>query len=339
MRLREVQWILKAAVPQLVVEGKSQRTHGNELFITIQLTGRLMRAVQRLQGLKVFAQEAKAILESVAFTSAYDDVEITSVDNQKLTSQVTSLQQRAAALLSVLDQILDDEEPSSFAYTLASPKKPRTPKETAEMVAGIEEIFGTTLRRLLATELRVGGFESGSEVVVLQLAAAVLGTAGTVGAAVKVARPALDFVARLYAGAKDLLQFRLQLAKGHEELRTLQLNNDMLENRKKVDDAATEAKLQQIARAITEAIRGDLVGPQENPHVLIQRSVGLLAEELEGGAIVQLPSNIPAGAARLAEELNATELLAPAGTRKPAPDDAPLLLTSGESGEESEPSS
>jgi hypothetical protein len=60
----------------------------------------------------------------------------------------------------------------------------------------------------------------------------------TVSAFALGAKPALNLVARIYAGAKDLASFLLTSAKGLEELRTMKLKNDLIEQQVKVVSGA-----------------------------------------------------------------------------------------------------
>jgi len=328
MRLREVQWILRATVPLLEVSEKERRNTGGALQVTIQLVGRLQRALEQLGKLTVFAQVTKEILKGVAFLSAYDQVEISQGDFNVLSQRISALREQAHGLLRLVDQLLDAEEPASFAYFLP-PLQHKTLKSAAERMLTIDQIFGVTLQRLVATELRVVGLEAGSDVVVLELVGQVGKVAllvGAVSGTIVAAKPALNLVARIYGGAKDVVAFTLEMAEKLEKLRKLKLENQHLESQVKVHVAAAEANLQDIAGDIAAKSRAEFVGPQENPHLLIQRSVARLAEEIKAGATLQFPANTPQSVAEVLESAGAADALAPANTRNPAPEDAPLAL-------------
>lgn len=299
MRLREIQWILRAAIPVLSIEPKSQK--GN--YLTVSGLRNIRRALEILGRIQQFSREAEKALKAPAFRSPHlDEVDLTQPEFADVRSQITGLQLRASILEQALSQVLPPEVPESFSFHI--PIRENEPLQRLENdIADVREIFEQPLKRLADSGMTVAGVDTGS--LVLEIAV-------TAGASAWAAKPALNLVARMYAGAKDLVLLRKRIAREDEERRKLELENDILEQAARVAKAETEAKLKHLVKEVCYDVPPEAL--QENVENLIANSLRELADKLEAGARMQLPSNVSAEVGEIADQ----DLLAPVEALQPS---------------------
>jgi hypothetical protein len=163
MRLREIQWILRAA-KKLSVDSINDRAHGQQTYTTIHNLNALRASLEIVASLDAFRDEAKATLNHEVFRFPHDQVEFSRLQRDELRTNVSSLRARVKDTLAIIDQLLPKESPSSFAYHLP-PRHDLDLGRAEAQLERVKEIFEQPLRRLTSTTLRVRGFESGPNVL------------------------------------------------------------------------------------------------------------------------------------------------------------------------------
>lgn len=300
MRLREMVWTLERSLRGLKVR-KQQTRHG---FVMVRAIPALREALEVASQFEPLRESALQALGHLVFTSAYSQTELQEKDANALDAAVGSVISRARIAKDLMEQLLPMEDPAAFAYQLPNVDG-LTLKALSDRITSLEQLFEHPIKALSKAEVRVRGFESGSSVVELVVVAEQVADSAKVGAAVWVG---LKVVSVIYSGAKALLLLRNQLRVEGEVHRELKLKNDMLENRKNYEVAVLEAKLESLAGSAVGQFEPNI----ENPHKVVEKSMKMLADELQKGARLQFSSNVDRSVAEIADD----STLAPAAAQQ-----------------------
>ena len=332
MRLRTIQWILGASVPELNYQESKRRGAEGQIYVTVASVNKMRIALERLAEVDAFATEAKSALRSVVFASQYDSVDVLESDSQSTKRAIERLAKRAQLVKQTIDQVLPVEEAASFSVSIPI-EQGMTIDSLERELASIREIFEQPLRRIAKADMFIVGADSGS--IVLDIATTAQALASLLDADAAKAIAGLRVVSVLYEKSKDFLLFRQELKQRDEQVRKLGLENDILELDRKVKEAETAAKLKQLQADIAEEFPE---ASDENFVLVMSKSVRKLAEKLEQGYVIRLAANTPEAIAERA----APEMLAPDGVLRPTPDpqllkDVPQLSPSESSSESKDP--
>jgi hypothetical protein len=313
MRLREMQWILNAAIPDLNVGIRARESGGNRLVVGITATRGALNLLTRLDALR----DGVAELLRGPLGAGLDEVSLPLQNANEVVASVESMKKRARLLLDALEQALPEERPDTFSIEFPL-NSPISLKELRQEVEDIETIFEQPLFRLSKTQMGLAGVDSGSMVFDIAL---------TVGASAIALGPALKVLSKLYEAAKDFMLFLRHIKRQDEENRMLRLQGDLLEKQVQLNAARTDAKLKLLTEGVVEEFPA---GGEEGFHNALAKSIKMLAEKLDKGVTLKLASNLPESIVAVVSE----DLLPPmTPTESSSADPVPLKqLTDGSTG-------
>lgn len=315
MRLREIQWILKAAVPGLEVHASDAwGSKDGQFYQTVTATRDLRERLWLLAKIDQFEQEAESVTEARIFLVGEDKVVVLKDEVTSLTSSVASLKKRASLLLAAIDQVLPPERPNSFSIHVPLEDSLSFKAMQAE-IQEIYDIFEQPVRRFSGSDITVGGVDSGSWVIEIITTA--------FEADVTQALAALKAASMIYDKAIHFMRFLQEREQNALEIESLKLDAKIKKMHAEVEEAKCAAFLKGLAEETCAAF------PKvdgENFEVVVARSIKRLAEKLEAGVEMKLASNVPREIAQSANP----GLLAPTGALNPAKVvEAPKQITDG----------
>ncbi len=323
MRLREIQWILKAALPKLTVTRSNRRGVRNETYENVADLFQAEEALAELSKIDLFTQRAQKLAKEKIFSTVYDQADFLSEHVDRAEPMLNDLRFTGQNLLSAINQVLPEELPNSFSIHLPL-AEPLSLKDFTEEVESLGAIFEQPLRRFAHTDMRLSTADSGS--VVLEFAVGV----GEVAAAIT---PALKAVGLIVGGSYAHLLFRQRLSQEAE--RTKMMAFQTQEARAKAllaEEQLNAIKLEShVHQTAVEICMNFEEESGENFVIVVSQSVRRLTDKLEIGVQVKLASNAPKSVLAHAPP----QMLPPNEALQPSPDPSPpKQLTAGQAEEQ-----
>lgn len=288
MRLRDIQHILKEQLPALSFPASAPQNRPAGTVRSFH-RHRLERALRALKAVEPLREGAESALNHHALKEVGEPTMVLEeIYSDFQRGHINPLASRGNDLLEVIDSILPEEDPLSFAYRIPDAV---TDLKTLDAELGVLKlVFDEPLARLTGERAKVEALDRGSLIVEL-----VAGTTAGVW-----------IVALLCRAAKTLMDTRHQFRTQELQYDSLMLDVEHKGNIVKANKVALDHVARRLAEGITA--KTDKAGDNEAAN-LVQVAVQKLAGEFERGAAVLLAQGAPA---------EAKELM-------PKPEDPPLL--------------